>query len=54
MDDDDKTPMERLQEPRRKVFSERKVDLKKPKASEEDAEEVLEGGIPPSGEAADE
>jgi hypothetical protein len=38
----------------RKVFSVRKEGLKRPKAAEEDAEEVMEGGVPPTGEAADE
>ena len=31
-----------------------KAGKKPPKASEADAEEVMEGGVPPTGEAADE
>ncbi|MGA7201962.1 MAG: hypothetical protein WBX26_09035, partial [Candidatus Cybelea sp.] len=52
--DNDKSPMERFEDLARKVFSKNKGDLKRPIAAEEDAEEVMEGGIPPTGEAADE
>jgi hypothetical protein len=48
---DNKTPMERFEDPARKEFSVRK---ERPIAAQEDAEEVMEGGIPPTGEAADE
>jgi hypothetical protein len=53
---DDKTPMERFDDLLTRVFKAGKPtgDLKRPKAAEEDAEEVMEGGIPPTGEAADE
>ena len=53
-DDNDKSPMERFEDLARKVFSKNKEDLRRPIAAEEDAEEVTEGGIPPTGEAADE
>lgn len=42
----DKTPMERFEELARKTFVPRKP-VHKP---EEDAEEIMEGGIPPSPE----
>ncbi|MGA2760871.1 MAG: hypothetical protein ABSF08_11185 [Candidatus Cybelea sp.] len=41
---DDKNPTERFEDFAGKV---------RPKAAEADAEEVMEGGIPPTGEAAD-
>ena len=49
---DDKTPMERFDNLLRQVF--KAGNPKRPKAAEADAEEVMEGGIPPTGEAADE
>jgi hypothetical protein len=54
-DDNDKSPTERFDHPLTRVFKAGKTtgDLKRPKAAEEDAEEVMEGGIPPAGEAAD-
>jgi hypothetical protein len=45
---DDKTPMERFEDLARKMFRTKKEDLEKPKAHEADAEEILEGGIPPN------
>ena len=51
---DDKDPTERFEDFARKVFSVRKEDLKKPKAAEADAEEILEGGIPPTDGEGDE
>jgi hypothetical protein len=51
---DDKTPMERFEDLARKVFSVRKEDLKRPKEAEADAEEVMEGGIPPTDGEGDE
>lgn len=41
---DDKTPMERFDDLLTRVF--KAGNLKRPKAAEEDAEEVMEGGIP--------
>jgi hypothetical protein len=49
---DDKTPMERFDDLLNRVFQAGKP--KRPKAAEADAEEVMEGGVPPTGEAADE
>jgi hypothetical protein len=44
---DDKTPMERFEDLARKVFSKDPKRVPKP---EEDAEEIMEGGVPPTGE----
>jgi hypothetical protein len=46
MSNDDKTPMERFDDLLSRTW-------KKPKAAEADAEEVMEGGVPPTGEAAE-
>jgi hypothetical protein len=51
MNDDDKAPMERFDDLLTRVFQSGK---RKPKQAEADAEEIMEGGIPPTGEAADE
>jgi hypothetical protein len=37
----------------RKVFSTSKDDLKRPTAPEEDAEEIMEGGAPPTSAESD-
>ena len=39
--------MERFEDLGRKLFSKRKEDLKRVPEPEEDAEEVMEGGVPP-------
>jgi hypothetical protein len=44
----DTPAMKRFEELGRKVFSTGKGDLKKPTAAEEDTEEIIEGGIPPT------
>jgi hypothetical protein len=44
----DTPAMKRFEELGRKVFSSSKGDLKKPIAAEEDAEEIMAGGIPPT------
>jgi hypothetical protein len=44
---DDKTPMERFDDLLSRTWK------KRPKAAEADAEEVMEGGIAPTGEAAE-
>jgi hypothetical protein len=47
---DSNAPMERFEELAQKVFSKRKDDLKRGPAPEEDAEEVMEGGVRPTEE----
>ncbi|MGA9018361.1 MAG: hypothetical protein WB438_05450 [Candidatus Cybelea sp.] len=50
-ENDNETPMKRFDDLLTRVF---KAGKRKPKEAEADAEEVMEGGIPPTGEAADE
>lgn len=52
MASDDKSPMERFDDLLSRIF--RAGKPKRPKAAEEDAEEVMEGGFPPSEGEADE
>lgn len=47
----DTPAMKRFEELGRKVFSTSKAGLKKPIAAEEDTEEIIEGGIPPTEES---
>jgi hypothetical protein len=47
----DTPAMKRFEELGRKVFSTSKGDLKKPIEAEEDTEEIIEGGIPPTEES---
>ncbi len=51
---DKETPNERFEDLARKMFSTRKEDLEQAREREEDAEEVMEGGIPPTEGEADE
>lgn len=44
---DDKSPMERFEDLARKIFSKDPKQVPKP---EEDAEEIMEGGVPPTDE----
>ena len=51
---DGKTPMERFEDLGRKLFSKRKEDLKRVPEPEEDAEEIIEGGVRPTESEDDE
>jgi hypothetical protein len=48
MNDSGKTPMERFEDLARKMFRKSKDDPRRAHESEEDAEEIMEGGIPPN------
>jgi hypothetical protein len=50
----DTPAMKRFEELGRKVFSTSKDDLKLPAVPEEDAEEIMEGGAPPTPRESDE
>lgn len=45
---DKETPNERFEDLAEKMFSTRTQDLEQAREREEDAEEVMEGGVPPS------
>ena len=53
-DDNNKSPTERFEDLARKLFSTRKEGLEQAREREEDAEEVMEGGIPPNEAEPDE